>query len=163
MPELNFDVIASTAVASFALPYVKAGSTVIVAEAKKKFKEKTGEAIGVLSEQVWDKIKSVFTSDREKGTIQDFEEHPEETADLLIAKLKAKLKENQQFATELKNLMDEPLGDGEQTSGAQIMSAVNAAIIDMRNSDFRNAKDTNISAITFSDLKSDINKGHGDS
>lgn len=140
--------LATITVANFMMPFVKMGAEKIAEKLTDSASESVATKVSNLTKQVWDKVTGIFSSDRDKGTLQDFEEMPEQTADLLIAKLAKKLEANTEFAEELRSLVEEPIDAGSGNStGAQIMNAHVASIQDFRNANFSHSKNVRITGI----------------
>ena len=141
--DVNATALATTIVASFLLPYVKIGLSSIRETLNDKVGELVAKKSSELTESVWAKISELFTNERDQATLKDFQESPDETKSLLEKKLAAKLSENTKIAQELELLINQQFEDSNLT-GAQIMQAHTAGILDMRNSNL-----SNISGSTF--------------
>lgn len=129
---MDVNTLAATVVTSFLLPYVKAGVEKIGAKVAESIGEDVGNRIKGAMDTVWNKVKGVFSTDKEKVTFEQFEENPDETSALIEKLLKQKLEGDPAFAKTLADLVEAPSGDG-HPSNAQIMNAAIAGIVQMGN------------------------------
>jgi len=113
------------------LPYVKEGVEKITMAAKEKFGEAAAGYAADLAGKVWERVKSVFNSERDQATLTEFEEDPEAAASLLEKKLRTKIEQDPQLAQELDQLVNSQAPGGGGT-GAQIIGATYAGIVDLR-------------------------------
>ena len=125
------ETLAATVVAQVLLPYVKEGATKIGEVAAQKFGEAAGEHAVEVAQKTWARVKSAFSSDKEKVTLEQFQELPDEAAPLVEGILKKKFQEDSQLAEELDELVNSPDPDARGT-GAQIIGATYAGIVDLR-------------------------------
>jgi len=144
---IDVALLATTLVSSFLLPYVKMGAEKIAEEVTGKLGKGAAEHVTGVASKVWDRVKSVFSSDTDKATLTQFEKYPEQARDLIIAVLQEKLEQDRHLAQELAELVDSPGPDGRSTTGAQIMRAGIAGIVDLRQADFSRARGINITAV----------------
>jgi regulator of sigma D len=128
---IELGALATTVVGQILVPYLKEGAKKIADEASKKFGESAGHYAADLAGKIWDRVKATFTSDREKNTVADFQEKPEDAKDLMVAKLREKLQNDPKLAEELQKLVNAQSPDGKGT-GAQIIGATYAGIVDAR-------------------------------
>jgi predicted RNase H-like nuclease (RuvC/YqgF family) len=128
---IEIAALAATVVANYLLPYVKVGVEKIAEVATDKFSSVAAEHVTETTKKLWQKITSVFDSPDEKKTLERFEKDPERMAGSLEVILEEKLQQNEELARELEELVDARSPDGAGT-GAQIMSATVAGIIDLR-------------------------------
>jgi hypothetical protein len=97
--------LATTLVSSFLVPLAKKGFDRI----KSDMTETAGDAAASGMEKVWLKVKSLFTSERDQGRLEDLEQAPEEAAPMLEKVLKEKLEANPETAEELDRMVNSPL------------------------------------------------------
>jgi hypothetical protein len=128
---IEIAALATTVVTSFLLPYLKEGAKKIAGLASEKFGDSAGEYAAGLAEKVWNRVKSAFSSDRDKATLADLQENPEATASLMENKLKAKLEQDPTLKKELEELLNSLGPDGKST-GAQILGATKVGLVDLR-------------------------------
>jgi len=128
---IEIAALAATTVTSILLPYIKDGAKKIAAAANEKFGEVAGKYAGELAESVWGRIKGVFTSEEDQATLKQFEKRPDSAAPLVEEVLRDKLQADPQFAQELEKLVTAP-GPGGVSSGAQIIGATYAGLVDLR-------------------------------
>ena len=128
---LDIAALATTAVSSILLPYIKDGA----AKFAQTITEKTGQGMGEyaagLADKVWDKVKSAFSSEEDKVILKQFEKAPEAAAPLVEANLKEKLEQDVQLAQEMDKLVNSKAPDG-QSTGAQIIGSSYVGFLDMR-------------------------------
>jgi hypothetical protein len=108
--------LAADLVAKILLPYAKLG----LKKVGEELKERAGPAIEAqatsLTGKVWDKVKSLFQSERDRYALEQFEESPEAAAPIFTRTLEKKLAEAPQAAEELQQLVDTPVApDGSVT------------------------------------------------
>lgn len=163
---MDIPVLATTVVANFLLPYVKMGAEKIASEVTKHASEIIAEDAVQVTESVWQKVKSLFASEGDENIIDRFETTGGKGEDLVTEMLTEKLENNQEIATELNDLVN-PSSDSNTTagSGASIMKAHIASIVDLRNANFSNSSNVNITGIstTASDSSESVDKNDNDS
>jgi|SRR6516164_8495314 hypothetical protein len=125
------EALATAVVGQILVPYLKEGAKKIADEASKKFGESAGHYAVDLAGKVWDRVKASFTSDRDKYTVEDFQKKPEAAKALMEDKLLEKLQNDPKLAEELQKLVNAQSPDG-KTTGAQIIGATYAGIVDAR-------------------------------
>jgi hypothetical protein len=144
---LDIAVLATTVVAQFLFPFAKKGAEKLAEEMGKEVGSATAKAGVNIATKVWDKVKSVFSSDKEKNALAQFEEYPDEAKALVERILKDKLEQDRKLAEELEGLINtrEP---GATSTAAQIMHAGTAGIADLRQANLAGANRFNISGVT---------------
>jgi hypothetical protein len=128
---MGIEILAATVVAQVLLPFVKEGAAKIGEAAAQKFGEAAGQHAVEVAHKTWDRVKSAFSSDKDKVLLEEFQELPDEAAPLVEGKLKTKLQEDNQLAEDLDKLVNSPDPDGKGT-GAQIIGATYAGVVDLR-------------------------------
>lgn len=144
---IDIAAIATTVVTSFLIPYIKKGSEKIAEEVTNKVSKGAAEHTVSLAQKVWDKVKSLFSSDREKNTLQYFEEDPDAYEGSVKKILQQKLEQDSNAAQELESLINAPDPTSGST-GAQIMNATYAGIADLRGANLSNAQGMSISGVS---------------
>jgi hypothetical protein len=124
---LDIALIAGTAVGQILLPYIKDGAAKFVETIAKDKGEAIGEYAGNLANSVWDKVKSVFSSEKDQAVLEQFEEEPEAAAPLLEAKLKKKLEENPEVAKTLEQLIQSTAPNG--STGVQVIGSSYVGVV----------------------------------
>src|ERR1039458_6820736 len=102
------EALATNVIGQIVLPYLKEGAKTLADAASKKFGDSAAHYAVDVAEKVWNRVKSAFTSDREKYAIEDFQEKPEQAKDLMVSKLKDKLQSDPALAEDLQKLVDAP-------------------------------------------------------
>jgi len=114
--------LAAGLVGKILLPYAKLGLKKIGEE----LKERSGAAIESqatsLTGKVWDKVRSLFQSDRDKYALEQFEEDPEAAAPIFTRTLEKKLAEAPEAAEELEQLVNTPIAAGSGATLQNIMA-----------------------------------------
>ena len=124
---LDIALIAGTAVGQILLPYIKDGAAKFVETIAKDKGEAIGEYAGNLANTVWDKVKSIFSSEKDQAVLEQFQEEPEAAAPLLEAKLKKKLEENPEVAKTLDQLIQSTAPNG--STGVQIIGSSYVGVV----------------------------------
>jgi hypothetical protein len=150
---LDLAVLAGTIVSSFLLPYVKLGAKKIAETVTEKVSGKAADQVAGVTETLWERVKSVFKADNEEHVITDFKEVPDAAKPLLISKLEKKLEKDPALAQELSDLVNKPVAGGAST-GAQIMNAHIAGIVDARHSNFSGASGVEIVGVKYGTVSS---------
>jgi hypothetical protein len=128
---MDLAFLATTTVSQILLPYLKEGAQKIVVAAKEKFGDSAAEYAGDLAGKVWTRVKSAFKSDADKATVAVFQEDPENAVEIMKKKLETKLAQDPQLANDLDKLVT-TLAPGGMGTGAQIIGATYAGIVDIR-------------------------------
>jgi hypothetical protein len=127
---LDLALLATTVVSSFLMPYAKKAMEKVAEITSEKFGDAAAKAGTDVAQKVWIRIKSAFTSEKEKATLEQFEEFPDAAKPLVEAVLKKKLEEDPALRDDLDKLANTPLPGG--STGAQIMQAGIAGVVDLR-------------------------------
>ncbi|MDZ4751060.1 MAG: hypothetical protein SGI87_05545 [Flavobacteriales bacterium] len=158
---MSIDVIAlaTTVVSSFLVPYVKVGANKIAEIIAEKVGESAAKKAVEVTQSVWKKVQIAFSGD-EEAVLQNFEKYEGAGQDLMIQILKKKLEEDSEFAHEINQIINPPLANSPESSstGASIMKAHIAGIVDARKADFSNARNVNITGVSVSDAKTEDKK-----
>jgi hypothetical protein len=136
---MDIATLAATITGSFLLPYFKLGVEKLIEGAGKKFGEKAAEHTGKIAHSVVDRVAHQFESGSDKTALQLFRENPDEMEPMIRKLLATKLEANAELTKELTELVNSPSPDG-SGSGAQIMGATIAGILDARNQNLTNAR-----------------------
>ena len=132
---IDVAVLATTIVGSFLVPYVKLGAKKIAEGIAGKLGDAAAEQVTGLTEKIWGRVRSIFSSEGERFTLSQFEHDPEAAKGLVESLLRRKLDQDGSLAQEFSALVNTPTPDGMST-GAQIMNAHIAGIADARGADF---------------------------
>jgi hypothetical protein len=114
--------LAAGLVGRILLPYAKLGLKKIGEELKERGNAAIEEGATSLTAKVWDKVKSLFQSDRDRYALEQFEESPEVAAPIFTRTLEKKLAEAPAAAAELQELMDTPVAAGSGATLQNIMA-----------------------------------------
>lgn len=147
--------LAATVVGSFLLPYVKIGIEKISEEVGKSMGKSAADHVTGLSKRVWERVKAVFDSDTDKIILSEFRDDPVAAQALVKAKLTKKLEQDAALAEELDNLINAP-GPLGLSSGAHIMNAHIAGILDARNADFSGSRGARLAGVMFDNSASGL-------
>lgn len=123
--------LAATVTSQVLLPYIKEGATKLASTVGATFGNAVGQHAVETAAKVWERVKSAFTSERDAATLEDFKEHPEDSKNLLQTKLELKLRQDSDLAAELTRFVTSTSPDG-KSSGAQVIGATYAALVDAR-------------------------------
>jgi hypothetical protein len=146
---IDLAVLAATVVSKFLVPYAKMGAKKLAEGVAKVFGSTAADEVSDVSEQLWNKAQSALSSDAEKVVFSEFKSDPDAAKSLVEAKLKAKLADDTLLAQELDKLVNKrPVGSS--STGAQIMDAYIAGIVDLREADLSHASNFDIAAVRIS-------------
>ena len=101
---------------------------------------------------LWNLVKSAFSSDEEEMTLKLFQKNPDKMQEMIIETLQEKLAADPALAQKLADPIDRPGPDGTST-GAQIMNASIAGIVDLRGADLSHAQGLDITAVKIGDTR----------
>ena len=144
---IDSTALAASVVSSFLLPYVKLGAEKLSEEMGKTLGNVSAEYASGVVKRLWERVKAVFSSDDEKTVLAQFEKRPDAAKALVESILQEKLGQDSRLAQELMELINTPGPDGKST-GAQIMQAGIAGIVDARGANFTHASGVTISGVT---------------
>ncbi|HYU98194.1 MAG TPA: hypothetical protein VE977_05165 [Pyrinomonadaceae bacterium] len=147
---IDLAVLAATLVTSFLVPYVKLGAHKIAEALADKVGEAATQEVTGLTNKIWNRVKSVFSSEGEQFTLLQLNENPDAARPLVESLLKKKLQADPQLAEEFEQLIQTPIAGGSST-GAQIMSAHIAGIVDARGANFSGAQGVNLTGVSIGD------------
>lgn len=122
--------LATTVVTSFLLPYAKKGAGKMAEAVGEKFGKAAADKIAELGKGVWDCVTELFHSGDELTTLNLFEKQPELFSAPVGKMLEQKLRDNPKAAEKLETLINSPVAGS--STGASIMGAVVAGIVDLR-------------------------------
>jgi len=144
---VDLAILGTTIVTQLLLPYIKEGGKKIADKLTEKVSDAAAEGTINVMQQAWDKVKSVFSSDKDKGTLEDFEKYPEETKNLLKRKLVEKMEQDAALKGFFEELMNKPVSEDGVTTGAQIIGAHIAGIADVRGANFSGSQRPQIGGV----------------
>ncbi len=147
---IDLAILATTVVTSFLAPYAKAGLEKIATAVTEKVSEQAAEYAKELTGKVWNLVTSAFSSPKEQTTMELFQENPDEMQEMLIKKLQEKLAQDPNLAQALADLINQP-GPDSTTTGAQIMNAGIAGIVDLRGANLSHAQGIEVSGVKIGD------------
>lgn len=141
---MSLDVasLATTIVTSFLLPYVKLGIEEIAEKVTQQASSAVADEATSLTKKIWNRIKDIFSGDDAKR-LATFESTQGENQDVIVSILKEKLQSDTHLADELDRLIN-PSTSAPRSSGAQVMKAHIAGIVDVRGADFSNSSNVTI-------------------
>lgn len=133
--------LATTLVTSFLLPYLQKGADDFLSEIASKSGKGIAKHTLEVTEKIWKRVKSVFSSEADKVTLGYFEKNPEKFKDEMQESLSTKLKSNQELALYLSDLAySKPQGSG-QTAAQIVTTTINVTV---EGNSFRNIDNVNI-------------------
>lgn len=144
--DINAPALATTIVTSFLLPYLKLGLEKIGEKVTEKLGGAAADQAVSVTKKVWDRVKSAFSSKQDQYILKEFEEDPEAAKPLIEAKLKKKLEQDPSLAEDLHQLVNTSGPEGSST-GAQIMNAHIAGILDARGANFSNSSKVKLAGV----------------
>ncbi|AHG91679.1 hypothetical protein J421_4142 [Gemmatirosa kalamazoonensis] len=112
---IDLALLASTVVSSFLVPMAKRGLEKLRENASEAAGEAVGDATASGVSKVWERVKSLFTSDRERVQFEELEQHPDDGAATVRRVLEEKLRADPTAAQELDRLVNAPVGSGGAT------------------------------------------------
>ena len=128
---MPFETLAATVVSSFLVPYAKKGLKKIGKELSGVLSKAGGDAVEAATdaatgtvEKVWEKVKSLFSSGDDKVILDTFEKRPDAGAPMVQAVLEEKLAEDEEAASELKQLVESDIPGAGGVSLNNIMADV---------------------------------------
>lgn len=125
--------LAATVVSNFLLPYLKLGAAKIGEKVTEEASSAAAEHVTTTSSALWNRLRSAFTDQKEQTALDLFEDDPEGLAATIERILVEKLRSDERLTADLSELVEAESPDGSGT-GAQIMNAAIAGIIDLRGS-----------------------------
>lgn len=117
---IDLAVLAGTVVARYLVPYVEKGAQQLFDTAADKVSQVAAEHAKGVTERLWQKVRSVFDSDEDKGALANFEKRPKASEKLVEDILREKLEKDEGLAKELEQLVSSQSPDGAGT-GAQVI------------------------------------------
>jgi len=151
---IDLSLLTTTIVTTFLLPYAKLGLQKFGEAMIEKLGETAAEPLIATTKKIWQRVKTAFGSEEEKATLAQFEKRPEAALALLEALLKEKLEQDAALAQELSELVHATVPGGTST-GAQIMQAHIAGILDLRGANFAGASNVRVAGVMFNNPSSD--------
>jgi hypothetical protein len=140
--------LAATIVSSFLVPYVKAGVVEIGKELSKKVGDSAAAQVTGLTQKLWDRIRSVFAEEDDRGALSQFEKRPELAKALIQSILEEKLENDSSLARELDELINTPAQDGLGSITDIMNNSGLAGVVNVNNSDFRHSTGTTIVGVS---------------
>jgi hypothetical protein len=128
---IDVAVLAGTVVARFLVPYLEKGAQQLFDAAADKVGQVAADHAKGVTERIWQRVRSVFASDEDKGALANFEKRPQASEKLVEEILREKLEKDEKLARELEELVTSKSPDGSGT-GAQIIGTT-VGFVDARN------------------------------
>jgi hypothetical protein len=151
---IDLGPLTTTIVTTFLLPYAKLGLEKFGEAMMEKLGETAAEPLIATTKKIWQRVKSAFGSEEEKATLAQFEKRPEAAQALIEALLKEKLEQDAALAQELTELAH-ALVPGSTSTGAQIMQAAIAGILDVRGANFSGASHVRLAGVMLNNSSSE--------
>lgn len=124
--------LATTIVGSFLVPLLKRGARELAETLSRESDSATADQLVRTSGTLWERVRSLFDGADERKALELFERFPEDLERRVEAMLGERLEADEALRSELERLVTRPTPDGAST-GAQIMQAHFAVVIDNRN------------------------------
>jgi predicted glycosyltransferase len=128
---LDIALLATTVVAKFLLPFVQDGVKAVRDAVTQKVSNQAADEVTKVQQELFDKVNHVFTDGDEQKALDLFKKKPDKAAALVEEYLRDRLQKDPHLAQEVDKLVNSKGPSGQ--TGAQIMNATIAAIIDNRN------------------------------
>lgn len=144
---IDIAAMAASIVGSFLLPYVKAGADKIAEATTEKFGPAAAAHVKDLAGKVWNRVTQVLATPDDQKALDLFMKQPELMQKMIEEALRKKLSEDAALVKEFAAMLDAAVPDSHLT-GAQIMNAGVAGIVNMPNADFGGASNVTISGVT---------------
>lgn len=126
---LDLAAIAATAVTSFLVPRLKEGAQTLANKLGERIGDAAGGALAGTADRIWERIKSAFSSDRERQALENFAQDPELYAQPVEQLLDQKVREDPELAEDLRAMLEADVA-GAGRPAWQIMGA-NAGVVTM--------------------------------
>lgn len=133
--------LATTVVTSFLLPYLKKGADEFLNEIATKSGKSIAQHTLNVTEKIWERVKSVFSSEGDKVTLEYFEKNPEKFKEEMQECLSTKLKSDHELVHYLNDLAYSKLQGSDQTATQIVTTTIN---ITVTGNSFRNIDNVNI-------------------
>lgn len=133
--------LAATVVSSFLLPYLQKGADEFLTEIASKSGKNIAQHTLEVTEKIWEQVKSVFSSEGDKVTLNYFEKNPEKFKEEMQESLSTKLASDQELFLHLNNLANSKLQGGDQTTAQIVTTTINVTVTE---SSFKNIDRVNI-------------------
>ena len=135
---IDITLLTTTIVSSFLLPYAKLGAEKMIEGMGSEVGKDAAEyAVGIAG-TVWQRIQTIFQSPKEQNALELFQDDPEAMQSMVTKLLQSHLENNQPLVQELSDLINAQQPGGTET-GATIMHAGVAGILDARGANFAGA------------------------
>lgn len=121
--------LAATAVGKFLVPLFSKGKDQLGDELAKTAGDAAAAGLVKTSEGIWSAVKSQFSGEDEKKTLDLFQKNPEAMDKMLVSLLQERLAEDPAFCKQIQELIDAPVGGNGQTSW-QVMD--HSGVVDAR-------------------------------
>ena len=133
--------LATTVVTSFLLPYLQKGADEFLNEIASKSGINVAQHTLNVTKKIWERVKSVFSSEGEKITLGYFEKNPEKFKEEMQESLSTKLKNDQELVHYISDLADSKLQGSEQTAAQIVTTTIS---VNVSRNIFKNKGDVNI-------------------
>lgn len=134
--------LATTVVSSFLLPYLQKGADEFLNEVTSKSSKSIAQYTLNVTEKIWERVKSAFSSEGDKVTLGYFEKNPAKFQEEMQENLSSKLMSDQELVVYIYELAHSKPQGSEQTAAQIVTTTINLTI--SRNV-FKNKGDVNIS------------------
>jgi hypothetical protein len=128
--------LAATVVTSYLLPHVTKGAEELASSVASQVGEAAADFASGVASKLWQRVKSIFTTDDERLTLTEFERHPAAAQPLFELKLRQRLEADADLARQLEDMVSER-GPGGQT-GEQIFNN-SGVLINLQNANLQRA------------------------
>ena len=120
--------LAATVVSSFLLPYLQKGAGEFLTEIASKSGKNIAQHTLEVTEKIWERVKSVFSSEGDKVTLKYFEKNPEKFKEEMQESLSTKLASDQELVLYLNDLAHSKLQGGDQTATQIVTTTISVTV-----------------------------------
>ena len=122
--------LAATVVGKILVPFLKKGAETVADEVTSSVGNAAADHATKVASGIWGRIKGAFdASDKDRATVEQFEQHPEAVGPLLQVLLKEKMEHDHKLAAEIQQLLEAKSPDG---SGDVIQIFGQGGVVDAR-------------------------------
>lgn len=123
--------LAATVVGSFLVPLLKQGARKLGEALSGAAGEPGSQELVQTADTLLARVEAIFTAPDEREALDAFRKFPDDMQQRLQRLLQQRLESDESLRAELEGLVQKPVGAGAST-GAQIMNAQYAAVVDLR-------------------------------
>jgi hypothetical protein len=133
-------------VSYFLVPYLKHGAEELANRVAESAGEGAGKQVASTAGKIWARVRSAFSSDRDRALLEEFKDKPDEATPLVEARLREKLEADEELRRDLEEIVSARATATGDNALSIVQQADVANVLVVRDTDLRYSKNAQIAS-----------------